>query len=95
MRDSNSDLDKLLKRLKLGKMAATLPERLVLARSQQLDHAAFLEILLADEVSRRDNRRLEVQLAQAGFEEICRLEDFDWTAKIQLDRSTFLVYDSR
>lgn len=84
MRDS--DLDKLLKRLKLGKMAATLPERLSLARSQQLDPAAFLEILLADEVSRRDHRRLEVQLTQAGFEEICRLEDFDWTARIQIDR---------
>lgn len=86
IQEFNPDLSKLLKRLKLGKMAATLPERLVLARSQQMDHAAFLEILLADEVTRRDQRRLELKLALAGFEEVCRLEEFDWTAKIRLDR---------
>ena len=83
---ANPDLAKLLRRLKLGKMAATLPERLALARSQQLDHAAFLEILLADEVSRRDQQRLELHLTQAGFEEVCRLEDFDWTANIKVDK---------
>lgn len=84
--EPHSDLPKLLRRLKLGKMAATLPERLVLARSQQLDHAAFLEILLADEVTRRDQQRLELRLAQASFEEVCRLEDFDWSAQIRVDR---------
>lgn len=83
---SDPDLTRLLKRLKLGKVAATLPERLTLARSQQLDYASFLEILLADEVGRRDQHRLELRVQQAGFEEVCRLEDFDWTAKIQLDR---------
>lgn len=86
MPSPNHDLTKLLKRLKLGKVASTLPERLSLARSQQLDYAAFLEILLADEVSRRDQRSLELRLQQAGFEEVCRLEDFDWTAQIKLDR---------
>ena len=77
----------LLKRLKLGQMLNTLPERLALARRDQLDHAAFLQILLADEVSRRDERRMELQLQKAGFEDICRLEDFDWTAEIRMDRS--------
>ncbi|MGI5837305.1 MAG: IS21-like element helper ATPase IstB [Chloroflexota bacterium] len=86
MPSPNQDLTKLLKRLKLGKVASTLPERLSLARSQQLDYAAFLEILLADEVTRRDQRSLELRLQQAGFEEVCRLEDFDWTAQIKLDR---------
>jgi len=67
-------------------MLNTLPERLALARRDQLDHAAFLQILLADEVSRRDERRMELQLQKAGFEDICRLEDFDWTAEIRMDR---------
>jgi DNA replication protein DnaC len=67
-------------------MLDTLPERLTLARRDQLDYAAFLQILLADEVSRRDNRNLEIHLQNAGFEEICRLEDFNWTAGITLDR---------
>jgi len=81
-----ASLTPLLKRLKLGGMLPTLPERLALARREQLDYAAFLEILLADETARRDGRRLEVRLQQAGFDEVCRLEDFDWSAQIALDR---------
>ncbi|MEW6233567.1 MAG: IS21-like element helper ATPase IstB [Chloroflexota bacterium] len=83
---TTAELKPLLKRLKLGQMLNTLPERLALARRDQLDYAAFLQILLADEVSRRDQLHLEVQLQKAGFEDICRLEDFDWTAGIKLDR---------
>jgi DNA replication protein DnaC len=83
---TSAELTPLLKRLKLGAMLATLPERIALARRDQMDYAAFLQIILTDEVSRRDHRRLEVHLQAAGFEEICRLEDLDWTAKITLDR---------
>ncbi len=81
-----TELKPLLKRLKLGAMLDTLPERLALARRDQLDYAAFLSILLSDEVTRRDNHNLEVRLQIAGFEEVCRLEDFDWTAGITVDR---------
>ena len=35
---------------------------------------------------RRDHRRLELRLQKAGFEQTCRLEDFDWSATITLDR---------
>lgn len=80
------DLLRLMKRLKLGPLAPTLPERLALARAQQLDHAAFLMLLLADEVQRRDQVTLERRLAQAGFDEYVTLEDFDWSVPIQLDR---------
>jgi len=84
--NATTELKPLLKRLKLGAMLNTLPERLALARRDQLDYAAFLQILLADEVGRRDNRNLEVRLQKAGFEEVCRLEDFDWTTDIAMDR---------
>ena len=80
------ELTPLLKRLQLGPMAATLPERIALARREQLDYASFLEIILADEIGRRENRRIELRLHNAGFEEICRLEDFDWSASITMDR---------
>lgn len=88
---TTTELRPLLKRLKLGQMLNTLPERLALARRDQLDsdvlpQAVLLQILLADEVSRRDQRHFEVQLQKAGFEEICRLEDFDWTTGIKLER---------
>lgn len=79
------DLLRLLRRLKLGPLASTLPERLALARAQSLDYAAFLTVVLADEVQRRDGLSLERKLAAAGFEERVALEDFDWTAPVQLD----------
>ena len=66
---TTAELRPLLKRLKLGAMLNTLPERLALARQEQLDYAVFLQILLADEVSGRDNQRLEIHLEKAGFEE--------------------------
>jgi DNA replication protein DnaC len=83
---TTNELKPLLKRLRLGYMLNTLPERLALARRDQMDYAAFLQILLADEVTRRDNRNLEIHLQTAGFEEVCRLEDFDWTASITMER---------
>ncbi len=81
-----TELTPLLKRLQLGPMAPTLPERIALARREQLDYASFLEIILSDEVNRRADRRIELRLQGAGFEETCRLEDFDWSAAISLDR---------
>ena len=29
---------------------------------------------------------MEMHLQQAGFEDVCRLEDFDWTSQVTLDR---------
>ena len=83
---STTDLTPLLKRLKLGTILPTLPERLALARRDQLDYAAFLQLILVDEVTRRDHYRLDRHLQEAGFEELCRLEDFDWSAQVRLDR---------
>ena len=74
----NAELTPLLKRLKLSAMMDTLPERIALARREQLDSSSFLEIILTDEISRRENRRIELRLRAAGFEETCRLENFDW-----------------
>ncbi len=67
-------------------MAATLPERIALARREQLDYASFLEIILSGEVNRRAQRRIELRLHGSGFEETCRLEDFDWSASITVER---------
>jgi DNA replication protein DnaC len=80
------DLLSLLKRLKLGQVVPALPDRLALARAQKLDYAAFLTLILADEVQRRDNLALERRLLAAGFEERVTLDDFDWTTAIQVDR---------
>ena len=68
-----TELAPLLKQLRLVQMAATLPERIALARREQLDYASFLEIIFSDEVNRRARRRIELRLNGAGFEETCRL----------------------
>ena len=80
------DLVRLLKRLKLGPLVPTLPERLALARAQHLDYVAFLTLLLADEVQRRDHQALERHLVQAGFEDRVDLDAVDWSSPVQLDR---------
>lgn len=67
-------------------MLDTLPERIALARREQLDYASLLEVIITDEINRREHQRINLRLRNAGFEETCRLEDFDWTASITLDR---------
>lgn len=52
----SAELKSLMRRLKLGQLLDTLPERLALARSNRLPHRDFLEMLFADEVARRDRQ---------------------------------------
>ncbi|PYU93174.1 MAG: ATP-binding protein [Acidobacteria bacterium] len=81
------ELKTTLKRLKLSPMLNTLPDRLAVARSQKLDYAEFLELVLSDEAERRQQVTIQTRLNQAGFEEECTLEHFDWTAAITLDKT--------
>ena len=46
------DLKTTLRRLKLGRMLDTLPERFILARQQKMPHQDLLLLVLSDEVSR-------------------------------------------
>ena len=56
------ELKTVLKRLRLSPMLATLPDRLAYARKEKLDYAQFLELVLSDEVERRDGRVLPLLL---------------------------------
>ena len=47
---------------------------------------AFLTLLVADEVQRRDQQALERILLHAGFADRMALDGFDWTSPVQLDR---------
>lgn len=81
-----SELKSVLKRLKLSGILATLPDRYAYARHEKLDYTQFLELVLSDEVERRDHKHLANRLQNAGFEEECTLERFDWSAKIRVDK---------
>src|SRR2546430_11519715 len=55
---------------------STVPERLTLARAQQLDSVAFLTLLVADEVQRRDQQdrkstRLNSSHSQISYAVFC------------------------
>jgi len=82
-----TELKAVLKRLKLSGMLATLPDRLAYARKEKLDFTQFLELVLSDEVERRDHKHLANRLQDAGFEEECTLERFDWSAKVRIDKA--------
>jgi DNA replication protein DnaC len=83
------ELRSLLRKVKLGQLMATLPERLALATARGLSHAEFLELLLSDEVTRRDATSAQRRARQAGLDPAMRLEHFDNQAKITYDRQVF------
>jgi hypothetical protein len=73
--------------LRLSGILATLPDRWAYARQEKLDYPKFLELVLLDEVERRDHKNLTNGLQDAGFEGECTLERFDWSAKIRIDKA--------
>ncbi len=87
LRDAVSpDLRATLRALKLGQMLDTLPERLTLARQQKMAHADFLELILADEVTRREAKSASLRARAAGLDPTMRLDAWDETAAIAYDR---------
>jgi DNA replication protein DnaC len=84
------ELKTVLKRLKLSPMLATLPDRVAYARHEKLDYTQFLELVLSDEVERRDQKHVTTRLTVAGFEEECTLERFDWSANIRIDKARLM-----
>src|SRR5437899_2427533 len=81
------ELQATLKRLRLSGMLATLPDRLAFARQDKLDYTDFLQLVLSDEIERRDHKHIEIRLHDAGFDEECTLERFDWSAQIRIDKA--------
>jgi len=74
----NSKLSESLKKLRLSGMAQTLDVRLQEATANRLNHAEFLELVLADELAVRQERVVARGLKNAGFRDQKTLEDFDW-----------------
>ena len=74
----NAKLGECLKKLRLSGMAQTLEVRLQEATANRLDHAEFLELVLADELAVRQERLIARGLKAAGFREQKTLEDFNW-----------------
>ena len=67
-----------LKTLRLGGMLDTLALRIDQAEADHLGYLQFLEFMLEDEITRREQRSLTNRIGRAHFEAIKTLEDFDF-----------------
>lgn len=80
------ELKRLLRRLKLSPMLHTLPERIVLARQGSLPYQEFLEMILAEEVERRNQLTAQVRARKAKLDPSMQLGAWDESAKVTYDR---------
>jgi DNA replication protein DnaC len=83
----SADLRATLRRLKLGQVLDTLPERLSLASAHSLGHAEFLELVLSDEVSRRDRTSAALRAKTAHLDPKMTLEAWDPSSQVSYDRA--------
>jgi DNA replication protein DnaC len=84
--ETKPSLKTVLKRLKLSGILATLPDRVAYATKTKLGLPDFLELVLQDEIDRREHKNLSLRLAKASFEQEQTLEAFDWDAPVTFDR---------
>jgi DNA replication protein DnaC len=82
----SADLRATLKAVRLGQMLDTLPERLALARAQKMPHADFLQLVLADEVSRREAKSADLRARAAGLDASMRFDTWEDSPNVAYDR---------
>ncbi len=80
------ELKTVLKKLKLGPIISTLPERMVLAEKQQLTLDETLLLVLSDEVTRRDSSASTRRAAKAGLDPEMTMERWDGSSKVRYDK---------
>jgi DNA replication protein DnaC len=81
------ELNTILKQLRLSGILDSLEQRNRQAIDGQLAYTEFLAMLLHDEVARRDQKKLGVRLARAGFALGKTLESFNFDLLPKLNRA--------
>src|ERR1043166_8977270 len=86
------ELERALRQLRLGGMAAVLETRLRQAQAETMAPIDLISCLVRDELTRCSDRLLERRRKQAGFRDPDRtLDNFDFTFNPKINRS--LVFD--
>ena len=86
------ELNRALRQLRLGGMAAVLETRLHQAQAEPMPPIDFLSCLITDELTRRSERLLDRRHKQAQFRDPQRsLDNFDFNFNPKMNRS--LVFD--
>lgn len=73
-------------------MIASLEIRLHEARSNQLDPLDFLELMVSDEISLRDDRSVLRRIQNAKFRDDKRIEDFDFSFNPSLPKNKIMDF---
>jgi len=85
----SNELKAVLRQVKLGRCLDTLPERLALARGRNMGHAEFLELVLSDEVTRRETTSAGLRARAAGLDPDMSLDNWDDTTKVSFDHQVW------
>src|SRR6266576_5086257 len=86
------ELDRALRQLRLGGMAAVLETRLRQAQAESMLPLDLISCLVSDELLRRGDRLLERRRKQAEFRDPHKtLDNFDFTFNPKMNRS--LIFD--
>ncbi|HEY2107752.1 MAG TPA: IS21-like element helper ATPase IstB [Candidatus Binataceae bacterium] len=86
------ELQRSLRQLRLGAMAAVLESRLRQAQAEPMAPIDLVSCLVSDELTRRADRLLERRRKQAGFRDANKtLDNFDFSFNSKMNRS--LVFD--
>lgn len=80
------DLAAALKKLKLGQMIVSLPERLALAKKSKMSHEELLLLVLRDEIDRRESTATTRRARNAGLDPDMVLERWDDSSKVSYDQ---------
>jgi DNA replication protein DnaC len=87
-----AELQRAMRQLRLGGMAAVLETRLHQAQAEPMAPIDLISCLVSDELTRRGDRLLERRRKQAGFRDVNKtLDNFDFTFNPKMNRS--LVFD--
>ncbi|MBL9171378.1 MAG: IS21-like element helper ATPase IstB [Verrucomicrobiales bacterium] len=87
----NQHLAQYARQLRLSGLLASLELRLQEARTHQLPHEQFLELIFQDEINVRQQRLIEKRKRDAGFRDANKtLEDFDWTFNPSIKRQPII-----
>jgi DNA replication protein DnaC len=86
------ELERALRQLRLGGIAAVLETRLRQAQAETMAPIDLISCLVTDELTRRSERLLDRRRQQAGFRDLHKtLDNFDFTFNPKMNRS--LVFD--
>jgi DNA replication protein DnaC len=83
------ELKAVLRQVKLGRCLDTLAERLALAKANDMGHADFLELVLSDEVTRRETTSASLRARSAGLDPDMALENWDPSTKVHFDHQVW------